>query len=162
MTQKNLKLLKPGDVDQFSANQPAPRQSAALDNGGGPPHYPTMENVTPRELDAKLQLLEERMDSRVRRIEDSVASIVNSLSQTGQAIASLKTTTIVTSIGAVLTIVLGIAAFNATLLSNMVSSFESGKNTSTAQAEVKRQTEETATLLKQLQDQVKPAAKAAK
>jgi len=70
---------------------------------------------------------------------------------------SVKNTSITTGIGAVLAIVFGVAAFNATVLSNMLASFESGKNTSTAQAEVKRQSEETAALLKQIQGQIKPS-----
>jgi hypothetical protein len=36
----------------------------------------------------------------------------------------------------------------------MVASFESGRNVSAAQAEVRRQAEETAVLLKQLQDRM--------
>jgi high-affinity nickel permease len=67
---------------------------------------------------------------------------------------------VVTAITSVLAIVLGIAAINATLLSNMVASFESGRNLSAAQAEVKRQAEETATLLRQLQDRMPPAPSA--
>ncbi len=66
----------------------------------------------------------------------------------------LKTTIIVTAISAVLAIVFGVAAFNATVLSNMVASFESGKNTSAAQAEVKRQTEETAALLRRMREEL--------
>ncbi|HDR9199690.1 hypothetical protein L0Z31_17270 (plasmid) [Burkholderia vietnamiensis] len=42
---------------------------------------------------------------------------------------NLKTVLITTAVGTVIAIVGGIAAFNATVLSNMVASFESGKNT---------------------------------
>ena len=70
------------------------------------------------------------------------------------ALTGLKTTIIVTAVSAVLAIVLGIAAFNATVLSNMVAAFESGKNTSAAQAEVKRQAEETAALLRRMGDEL--------
>jgi high-affinity nickel permease len=83
--------------------------------------------------------------------------IENALKETQASISSLKTTMVVTAITSVLAIVLGIAAINATLLSNMVASFESGRNLSAAQAEVKRQAEETATLLRQLQDRMPPA-----
>lgn len=81
--------------------------------------------VSRYELDAKLETIEARMDARIDRIVESNARI-----ETGMA--SLKNTVIVTGITAVLAIVFGIAAFNATLLGNMTASFESGKTTATA------------------------------
>lgn len=48
---------------------------------------------------------------------------------------STRTTIIVTAVSAVLAIVGGVAAFNATVLSNMVASFESGKNTAASLAD---------------------------
>jgi Flp pilus assembly protein TadB len=137
-----------------------------------PAYDEPMTQITRPELDAKLETIEARMDGRVAaiqasldgyasrmeeralRTDDRFKRIEESLQDTQSAISSLKSTTIVTAIGAVLTIVLGVAAFNATVLSNMVASFESGKNTSMAQQEVKRQSEETAALLKQIQQQV--------
>lgn len=143
-----------------------------VDGRGGAPHYGSMSEVTRPEFDAKLETIEARMDGRVAaiqasldgyasrmeeralRTDDRFQRIEKSLQGTQSAITNLKSTTIVTAIGAVLTIVLGVAAFNATVLSNMVASFESGKNTSAAQAEVKRQSEETAGLLKQMQQRL--------
>lgn len=127
-------------------------------------------------IDAKLEAVESRMDGRVARIESALAAsaaltdersrhfdarmarmeaaLSDLRSETRSAIASLKTTVIVTAISAVLAIVFGVATFNATVLSNMVASFESGKNTAAAQAEVKRQTEETAALLKRMREEL--------
>lgn len=123
-------------------------------------------------VDAKIETVESRMDGRVARIESALAAsaaltdersrhsearmerMEAALSEIRSAIASLKITIVVTAISAVLAIVLGVAAFNATVLSNMVASFESGKNTSAAQAEVKRQTEETAALLERMREQL--------
>lgn len=87
----------------------------------------------------------------MERIETALSEI---RAETRSAIEGLKTTVIVTAISAVLAIVLGVAAFNATVLSNMVATFEAGKNTSAAQSEVKRQTEQTAALLKKMQEEV--------
>ena len=123
-------------------------------------------------VDAKFEAVESRMDGRVARIEAALATstalvdersrhadarmermetaLFELRSETRSAISGLKTTIIVTAISAVFAIVFGVAAFNATVLSNMVASFESGKNTSAAQAEVKRQVEETAALLKKI------------
>ena len=107
-----------------------------------------MNSPTREEIDAKLQLIETRMDGRVASIERSVADAIESARETRGDIKSLKWTIIGTAIATVL----GIAAFNATVLSNMVASFESGKNTATAQAEVKKQSEETAALIKKMQE----------
>lgn len=125
-------------------------------------------------VDAKFEAVESRMDGRVARIEAALSAstslvdersrhadarmermetaLLELRSETRSAISGLKTTIIVTAISAVFAIVFGVAAFNATVLSNMVASFESGKNTSAAQAEVKRQVEETAALLKKMRE----------
>ena len=100
----------------------------------------------------------ERMDQRFERMGERFERIDSRIDKLGAelraAISGLKSTTIITGISAVLAIVIGVASFNATMLSSMVTAFESGKNTSAAQAEVKRQTEETAALLKQIQQQI--------
>ena len=99
-----------------------------------------MNTVTNELLDAKLETIETRMDCRV-------ASIERLMLETRQDIKNLKMSMVVTGIA----VVLGIAAFNATVLSNMVAAFESGKNTAAAQAEVKRQAEQTEVLLRKMQ-----------
>jgi len=138
-------------------------------------HHSPMTEVTRPELDAKLEAIEARMDGRVASIEGKIdamlarmegrdvayeqrfanfeqrfTGIEESLKDTRNAVGSLKSTTIVTAISVVLAIVLGVAAFNATVLSNMVSAFESGKNTSAAQAEVAQQARETRQMLDDL------------
>lgn len=54
-------------------------------------------------------------------------------------IKQLKTTVIVTGISASLAIIVGVAGFNATLLSGMIASFESGRNSTLHQLERKAQ-----------------------
>ena len=127
-------------------------------------------------IDAKLEAVESRMDGRVASIESALAAFTALMDERSRhfdirlarmealiseirsemlsALTGLRTTIIVTAVSAVLAIVLGIAAFNATVLSNMVAAFESGKNTSAAQAEVKRQAEETAALLRIMRDEL--------
>lgn len=145
-----------------------------------------MTQPSREEIDAKLAAMEARMDGRVASIEATISGFLGrqeerfgrlddrllrmeqSVSQTQGDVKSLKSTIIVTAVSVVLAIVLGVAAFNATVLSNMVASFESGKNTATSladtkasQAEVKRQTEETAALLKRIQDELNSKQSAA-
>lgn len=83
-----------------------------------------------------------------------MAQIESSVAETNMGVKALRGTILLTAISTVLAIVLGVAAFNATVLSNMLASFESGKNAAAAQTEVKRQTEETAALLKRMQDEL--------
>lgn len=104
--------------------------SAPLAREDNRPHTEVMTTpVTTDLLDAKLENIELKMDARVQRIEDKMDAFVQSSTATQESIKSLKTTIVVTGISSVLAIVLGVAAFNATVLSNMVASFESGKNT---------------------------------
>lgn len=160
---------KTAEIQQASAGAAA---SGSVDNPLIDSDDVIMSEPTREEIDAKLDAREARMDGRVASIEakidgfmgrlderfarmdDRMTHIEASASQTQSAIGNLKTTIIITAISAALAIVLGVAAFNATVLSNMVASFESGKATSAAQAEVKRQSEETAALLRQLQQSV--------
>lgn len=107
-----------------------------------------MNAPTREEFDAKLETIGTRMDGRVALIERVIQDAITAANETRSEIKSLKRTVIVTAIATVL----GIAAFNATVLSNMVASFESGKNTAAAQAEVKKQSEETAVLIKRMQE----------
>jgi hypothetical protein len=104
----------------------------AKSNGGS--DNSDMENFVPRpELDAKLEAIEARMDGRIARIEDAVKAIAETAKEirsenrdTVGKISSLKTTIITTAILTVAAIVLGIAAFNASLTSNTLSAFQAG------------------------------------
>lgn len=101
-------------------------------------------------IDERLARIEAKLsenDLRFARIEARMSGIEATMSAIQNAISGLKVTMIVTAIGAVI----GVATFNATVLSNMVTAFESGKNMSETQAKILRQSEETAALLKQIQ-----------
>ena len=95
------------------------------------------------------------IDSRFAQADARMSHIEASLAATKNEIGGLRTTIVVTAIGAVI----GVAAFNATVLSNMLASFESGRNVSAAQAQIQRQAEETAALLRQIQQGLPVPAK---
>jgi hypothetical protein len=78
--------------------------------------------------------------------------------ETRNLIHGLRSTIIITAISTFFAVVFGMAALNATILSNMLAAFESGKNTSAAQAEVKRQLEQSALLLQQMQQRFERGA----
>lgn len=96
-----------------------------------------------------------RLDNHSERM-DRLEHALNVLTST---VASLKSTMIITGISSVIAIVLGTAGFNAALLSNMSAMFDSGKNSAEMQYETRRQVEETAALLKKMQQRYdNPAA----
>lgn len=100
------------------------------------------EAVSRYELDAKLETIEARMDARIGRIEES-----NTLILAG--ISSMKTTSIVTAISAVL----AIAAVNVGIMQGMFGAFESGKSTATAIAQTAEQQRQIAEQLRQTAEQ---------
>lgn len=128
-----------------------------------------MTSPSREEIDAKLEAIEVRMDGRVASIQASIEGFmgrmeertlrtderfvrIESASNEMQAsIRNLKSTMIVTALSTAIAIILGVAAFNATVLSSMVASFESGKNTAAAQADMRLQSEQTATIIRELQ-----------
>ena len=124
----------------------------------------TMNDITREEFNAKLETIEVKMDARVesvsakidafiavqaerdKRMEAIVSQISTTHAEIKTSINSMKTTTIVTAVSAVLAIVIGIAGFNAMLTSNMIASFQMGRSesalaTSAAQSSQKAEPE---------------------
>ncbi|MFY3646998.1 hypothetical protein ACOTET_22870 [Achromobacter xylosoxidans] len=97
----------------------------------------SMDYIPRAELNAKLEALEARLEGRVARIEDAVQRIAESTKEirdenraTQAKVSGLKAIIVTTAIGSVIAIVLGVAAFNATLTSNMLSAFLAGLQSS--------------------------------
>lgn len=110
------------------------------------------------QIDARFAQIDARfvqIDNRFARVEARMSTIEAAVGGMQNAIGGLRTTIVVTAIGAVI----GVAAFNATVLNNMLASFESGRNVSAAQAQIQRQAEETAALLRQIQQALPVPAK---
>lgn len=97
---------------------------------------------TREEFEAKLETIETKMDARVQRIEDKATRIEDDMKDIKSDMRDIKSEMKNMKwwmLGTGVSVIIGIAAFNATVLSNMVASFESGKNT--AQAIDKAQTD---------------------
>lgn len=77
------------------------------------------------------------MENRITAVEHSITRIDTKLDHLDKEVASIKWWMVGTGVA----VVLGIAAFNATVLGNMVASFESGKNTAQALAEASKDQE---------------------
>jgi Pyruvate/2-oxoacid:ferredoxin oxidoreductase gamma subunit len=116
---------------------------------------PMTDAVSRYELDAKLAAIETRMDAKIDRIVESNVRIE-------AGISSMKNTTIITAVSAVLAIVFGIAAFNAALLSNMTASFESGKTTASAIVQASENLKQTQDELKAIRERLDQQAKPSK
>lgn len=121
-----------------------------------------MNTVSKDLLDARLETIEVRMDARMARIEELIGDTrkgIELMRQESRADnKSTRTTMIVTGISSVLAIVLGVGAFNATVLSNMVASFESGKNTASMLANSEKAIKEATQALVAAQAQANQAA----
>lgn len=111
-------------------------ESSAVESEDLQPHNDHMSTAPTREeFEAKLETIETKMDARVQRIEDKATRIEEDMRDIKSEMKNMKWWMLGTGVS----VIIGIAAFNATVLSNMVASFESGKNT--AQAIDKAQTD---------------------
>lgn len=138
-------------------------------------HGETMSSMTREEMTAHIQASEARMDARVSRIEllvehqnetadrlreDVEQARKDMLASAGETRSEMKQLKW-WILGTGLSVVLGIAAFNSTVLSNMVASFESGKNTAQSLEQTKNRIDEVARQLAATQAAMEAAAKAA-
>ncbi len=126
-----------------------------------------MDAVTSREFAATLDALDARWDARfskfessinthVEAVEQAVARSIASSDQASETARSESRTTRWTLIGTGVAVVLGVAAFNATLLSNMTASFESGRSVATTVSEAKQQAEALSKDIQALRQQLNP------
>lgn len=153
-----------------------------LENSTYELHKVNMSDFSRQELDAKLEAIEARMDGRVATIEskidvailkienreelalarsnmakqqiDDLQKKVSDVSDDIKAARNDSKSLKYWLVGTALATVIGLAALNATILSNMVASFESGKNTTQLVLDSKKQAEDTAALLKDVKAQV--------
>ncbi|OEZ91504.1 hypothetical protein DUPY_51160 [Duganella phyllosphaerae] len=166
------------DVDNLTVHTRPGGVSSTHENFNEP-----MSNLTREEFDAKLETIEVKMDGRVASIQASVDNYLKLQTESAKRLEdrlirmesdvsdgrketkaegdkasadmkSLKTAIIVTAVSTVAAILFGVLSFNTMLTSNMLASFESGKNTASAQEEVKKQAEDTAALLKQMREEL--------
>ena len=87
-------------------------------------------------------------------------SIERRMDNIEREMTSVKRTVVISCITATLSTVFGVAAFNAALLSNMQSAFESGRLVSAVQADIQRQVRETDSALETLRARVEDTNKA--
>ncbi len=106
-------------------------------------------------IESKLETIEARMDGRIAAMQEINKSTNDKIDALSSNITQLKYVTVTTGIAAVL----GIAAFNATVLSNMVASFESGKNTAQAISNASSELKATQSDIKLLRDEIKKQTK---
>jgi hypothetical protein len=120
-------------------------------------------DMTREEMTARLELVEARSDARLSRFEERIdqaigevrrdrAELKEDFRSLASEFKSSKVQFTLAMVGTGIAIVLGIAAFNATVLSNMVASFESGKSTATAITQATEQIKQTQQQLQVVQE----------
>lgn len=109
-----------------------------------------MESSQTTGLDAQ----DARLEARVQRVELLGEQIKSSDAEIVSEMKSMKWW----MIGTGLSVVLGIASFNATVLSNMVASFESGKTTAQSLAQTRADLEKVAKSVQETQELLRQAA----
>ncbi|WP_043632722.1 hypothetical protein [Chromobacterium haemolyticum] len=136
---RNAHLAVANDEGKFIGDLPPLVETinpTSLDSRSVGPHNEPMSTAPTREeFEAKLETIETKMDARVQRIEEKATRIEEDMRDIKSEMKNMKWWMLGTGVS----VIIGIAAFNATVLSNMVASFESGKNT--AQAIDKAQTD---------------------
>ncbi|HEY1148639.1 MAG TPA: hypothetical protein VGF27_08695 [Pseudoduganella sp.] len=107
------------------------------------------------EISGALAVINQRLADRDHAYDARFAAIEQAIRDLSQALSQLRTTltttTIVTAITVCLTTIFGVADFNATLLSGMVTSFDSGRDIGGTHAELQRQIAEINATLKRLE-----------
>lgn len=103
------------------------------------PQGMNMRSVSQYEMDAKLETIEAKLDARVSRIEGIAQDIKSETSSARKEFRSIALAIILAIVGAVW----AMWQINSSLISGTIAAFESGKNMSAAQTDIKRQIEET-------------------
>lgn len=158
---------------------PTPPAPPSYGGNHGSPHNDSM-TMTREELDARLSALAERSDARARetelmaearlaRFEERIDQSIGEMRRDRAAFSadlkefknevkaenkSTRTTMVVTAIASAIAIVGGIASFNATVLGNMQSSFQTGNETGASLATTAEQLKAVAADLKVMQDRL--------
>lgn len=123
--------------------------------------------MTREEMTVRLELVEAKSDARLSRFEERIDQAISEMQRDRAALKddvrilssefkSSKIQIIIAIFGTGLAIVSGIVAFNATMLSNMVASFESGKNAATAITQAVEQLKQTQQQLQVAQEKLTP------
>lgn len=110
-----------------------------------------MRSVSQYEMDAKLETIETKLDARVSRIEGIAQDIKSETSSARKEFRGIALAIVLAIVGAVW----AMWQINSSLISGTIAAFESGKNMSAAQTDIKRQIEETDKRLSAIDDRLK-------
>lgn len=144
-------------VQNFSSAGPNVRDNLSADVEDSNNGQENIMSITREEIDAKLDANQARTEANLARFEERINWAINSMNEEGKrvegAVSSLKKTLVVTAI----TSVLAIVALNYQMLSNMITAFDSGRETSRVTLEadqLRRDAIEANLKTKQLLDEV--------
>lgn len=102
-----------------------------------------MADMNSEEVDAKIGASEARTDSKFATVIARLDALTTEMREMRVEMSNIKISIILTVIASTLAIIFGVAGFNASLLNNMLASFDSGKERGQWQSEMRRQAVET-------------------
>jgi hypothetical protein len=113
-----------------------------------------MADMNREEVDAKIGASEARADSKFATVIARLDALITEMREMRVEMSNIRISVILTVIASTLTIIFGVAGFNASLLNNMLASFDSGKERGQWQSEMRRQTVETELVLARVRKQL--------
>jgi hypothetical protein len=113
-----------------------------------------MADMNREEVDAKIGAREARTDSKFATVIARLDALTAEMREMRVEMSNIKISIILTVIASTLAIIFGVAGFNASLLNNMLASFESGKDRGQWQSEMRKQAVETDLVLTRTRKQL--------
>jgi hypothetical protein len=113
-----------------------------------------MADMNREEVDAKIGAGEARTDSKFATVIARLDALTTEMREMRVEMSNIKISIILTVIASTLAIIFGVAGFNASLLNNMLASFDSGKERGQWQSEMRRQAVETDLVLARVRKQL--------
>lgn len=98
------------------------------------------------EVDAKIDASEARTDSKFATVIarlDALTTAMREMKAEMGKLRNIKMTVILTGVSTAIAVIFGVAGFNASLLNNMLASFDSGKERGQWQSDMRKQAIET-------------------
>jgi hypothetical protein len=113
-----------------------------------------MADMNREEVDAKIGASDARTDSKFATVIARFDALTAEVREMKAEMRNIKMTVILTGMSTALAVVFGVAGFNASLLNNMLGSFDSGKERGQWQSEIRKQSIETELALARIRKQL--------
>ncbi|MYM22308.1 hypothetical protein GTP46_06605 [Duganella sp. FT135W] len=113
-----------------------------------------MADMNREEADAKIGASEARTDSKFATVLARFDALTAAVREMKAEMRNIKMTVILTGVSTGLAVIFGVAGFNASLLNNMLASYDSRKERGQWQSEIRKQSIETELALTRIRKQL--------